>query len=303
MFNENCLISIVIPVYNSEQTLEECLQSILALSYINFELIIVNDGSSDSSEAIIQGYAQKDQRIKFITTENGGPASARNTAIAMALGEIVFFTDSDVVVNSDWVEKILSCFVEDEIAAVGGIVKAYSLDTVCERAEQMRYDEVVGTESAYVEALPTCNLAIKRSVLLEIGGFDEGYKHASTEDYDLCYRIRAKGYKIYLDANSYILHKHPVSLYGVVRRAFYHGVEKHKFEIKQKIQHIYRLKSFRGEIGKFLYDIACYLKRERSQEKLISIFYYFVFIFVGRVFGFIKYGVIELFNREHFYER
>lgn len=93
-------ISVIIPVYNAEELLLKCIESILAQTYTDWELILVDDGSPDNSGSICDDYVTKDQRIKVIHKPNGGVSSARNTGIDIATGEWLCFVDSD-----DWVEK------------------------------------------------------------------------------------------------------------------------------------------------------------------------------------------------------
>ena len=92
-------ISVIVPVYNVEPYLARCVDSILAQSYQNLEVILVNDGSKDGSGRICDGYAAKDSRVTVIHKENGGLSSARNAGLDMASGEYVAFVDSD-----DWIE-------------------------------------------------------------------------------------------------------------------------------------------------------------------------------------------------------
>ena len=93
-------ISIIVPVYNSEKYLGACIDSILSQSFRDFELILVDDGSRDSSPRICDDYAQKDGRVKVIHKANGGVSAARNDGLDIAKGEYVTFIDSD-----DWVER------------------------------------------------------------------------------------------------------------------------------------------------------------------------------------------------------
>ena len=92
------LISIIIPVYNAEKFLSHCINSILEQSYINLEIILVNDGSTDNSLSICEYYALKDNRIKVFTQANKGVSSARNLGIEKAQGEWIYFVDSDDLV-------------------------------------------------------------------------------------------------------------------------------------------------------------------------------------------------------------
>ena len=93
------LFSIIIPVYNVDKYLQACLDSVLGQTFSDWEAICVNDGSSDGSAAIMEEYAAKDDRIKVINQLNAGTATARNTGLRAALGDYIFFLDSD-----DWLE-------------------------------------------------------------------------------------------------------------------------------------------------------------------------------------------------------
>ena len=94
------MISIIIPVYNAEHYLRQCIESVIAQTFEDWEAILVNDGSKDGSLAICQEYAANDKRIKVIDKSNGGPSSARNKGLENAQGEFVYFMDAD-----DWIEK------------------------------------------------------------------------------------------------------------------------------------------------------------------------------------------------------
>lgn len=88
-------VSVIVPVYNAEKFLRECVESVLAQSFTDWELILVDDGSTDASPDICRNYAQKDKRIKVITKPNGGLSSARNAGLDKACGNYLFFLDSD----------------------------------------------------------------------------------------------------------------------------------------------------------------------------------------------------------------
>lgn len=93
-------ISVIVPVYNAEKYLKQCLDSLVSQTYKNIEIVCVDDGSSDGSLAILQEYSEKDERIKVISIENSGVSNARNVAIKNATGEYFAFCDSD-----DWFDK------------------------------------------------------------------------------------------------------------------------------------------------------------------------------------------------------
>ena len=100
------LISVVIPVYNVEPFLEECLDSVVRQTYKDLEIILVNDGSTDGSETICRQFALKDKRIKVICQENQGLAAARNSGLDAAAGKWIAFVDSDDVISPDMLEKL-----------------------------------------------------------------------------------------------------------------------------------------------------------------------------------------------------
>ena len=110
-------VSIIVPVYNTEKYLARCIDSILAQTFTDFELILVNDGSKDNSGKICDEYAQKDSRIVVIHKENGGVSSARNKGIDVAQGEWISFVDSDDWISSDF----LSSFTYDADLMICGI--------------------------------------------------------------------------------------------------------------------------------------------------------------------------------------
>ncbi len=105
--NEGPLLSIVVPVYNVEQYLVKCLDSILSQTLTDFEVIAIDDGSPDNCGKILDEYAQKDTRIRVIHKENGGVSSARNTALDIAQGEYIGFVDSDDYIDPDMYEYLV----------------------------------------------------------------------------------------------------------------------------------------------------------------------------------------------------
>ncbi len=103
---KNSLLSIIIPIYNGEKYLEDCLESILKAKSDNFEVIIINDGSTDKSYDICERFSKKDSRVKVITQENAGVSIARNNGIKHSKSDYIMFVDSDDILCVDW-ESIL----------------------------------------------------------------------------------------------------------------------------------------------------------------------------------------------------
>lgn len=101
------LISIIIPAYNAEKYLGECLRSIAGQTYANIEVVLVDDGSTDSTASVGREWEQKDRRIRYIRTENAGVSAARNTGIDMARGEWIGFVDADDFIDPGFVEILI----------------------------------------------------------------------------------------------------------------------------------------------------------------------------------------------------
>lgn len=136
------LISVIIPVYNVERYVEECLKSVLNQTYRNLEIIIIDDGSTDASAEICKRYALKDKRIIFLQQENQGVASARKNAFLHSTGEYVGFVDADDWIDSDLFEKMLQ-EIKDYDLITTGIFCEYSERVVeMDRLETGVYDTV-----------------------------------------------------------------------------------------------------------------------------------------------------------------
>ena len=139
--------SIIIPIYNTENYLEECIKSVINQTYENVEIILVNDGSPGNADEICKKYLAKDCRIKYFYQENQGVAIARNYGISNATGKYVFCVDSDDTIERDFINKIFKTFKQAnyDLVVIG--------KTLCER------------EIKRIGALPTCGLAFTKELL------------------------------------------------------------------------------------------------------------------------------------------
>ena len=114
----NPKVSIIIPVYNTEKYLEQCLESIINQTYKNIEIICVDDGSTDDSSAILHNFQQKDSRIKVYTQKNNGTGVCRNKGIMYSTGEYIMFVDSDDWLNLSAIEKVVDIFVSTGVKVI-----------------------------------------------------------------------------------------------------------------------------------------------------------------------------------------
>ena len=129
MKNNTPLISIVIPIYNTERYLHQCIDSILAQRVRDYEVLLVDDGSTDGSAAVCDEYAQKEPGVRVIHKQNGGLVSARNAGIAQAKGEYILYVDGDDRVDLNWLDvirhQILSAPEKPDIVVFGSAMIYY----------------------------------------------------------------------------------------------------------------------------------------------------------------------------------
>ena len=115
----NSLISIIVPVYNVQEYLPKCLDSIINQTYKNLEIILVDDGSTDNSGKLCDEYAERDKRIKIIHQKNSGQANARNKGIKESKGKYIAFVDSDDWIDEDFIETLEKYISNDNIVCCG----------------------------------------------------------------------------------------------------------------------------------------------------------------------------------------
>ena len=115
------MISVIVPVYNTEKYLHRCVDSILAQTFTDFELLLIDDGSTDKSGAICDEYAQKDSRVRVFHKENGGVSSARNVGLKNGRGEWISFVDSDDWVKKNFLDKLIVNSENVDLGCVGFI--------------------------------------------------------------------------------------------------------------------------------------------------------------------------------------
>ena len=170
-------ISVIVPVYNVEKYLSKCIDSILSQTYKNLEIILVDDGSPDSSPKICDKYKERDNRIKVIHKKNGGLASARNAGMDIATGKYIGFVDSDDMIAEDMYEVLL----ENMIKSNAEIAVCYKTDIL----ENLQTGKGIVEELNKTQALKkmvlgiefgshACDKLFKREILVSDIRFPEG---------------------------------------------------------------------------------------------------------------------------------
>ena len=196
------MISVVVCSYNGSATIRDTLEGLKKLTYPNFEVIVVNDGSTDNLAEIVKEYP-----VELITTKNQGLSNARNRGMLESKGEIVAYIDDDAYPDKYWLHYLATAFVRTGYGAIGGPNIAPPEDgpiADCVANAPGGPIHVLETDEL-AEHIPGCNMAFKKAALLEIGGLDPIFR-AAGDDVDLCWRIKDAGYKIGFHASAVVWH-------------------------------------------------------------------------------------------------
>jgi len=215
------MISIVIPVHNGAGTLSECLQAIGDCDYVEHEVIVVDDASSDSSAEVAARYNCRIVRLP----ENMGAARAKNLGAREAKGDIVLFTDSDIVLQPDTLRLVASHFEDPSIAgAVGLLGQRLRYDNFSSQFKNLwmyyTYQRLANSQAAKrgVGLFFTSIASIRRAVFEQMGGFDPNYSGASiTEDIEFGQRLLSAGHTVRLDGRLKVEHLKHYSFAGLLR--------------------------------------------------------------------------------------
>lgn len=208
-------ITVIIPAYNAERHLGQCLQALRQSNDQDFELIVIDDGSEDRTREVAAEYGAK----VLASAARSGPASARNLGAEHAGGAILFFIDSDVCVKADSIKKVKSRFKND--AKLDALIGSYdmapkSADFLSQYRNLMHaYVHQHGSEQACT-FWSGCG-AIRKEVFIEMSGFSEDYGRPAIEDIELGYRMVRAGRKIVLDHSLLVTHLKRWTFWGLVK--------------------------------------------------------------------------------------
>ncbi len=204
-------ISVIVAAYNSQGTILKCLESLCALTHPSYEIIVVDDGSTDRTPDLCETFGA----VRLIRLGRGGPSRARNIGVRNARGAIVAFTDADCVVESQWLGELEKAFVSPGVAGVGGDQKSPADESELGGRIQ-EFLKLSGFVTGYVKPDVTfretdhnasCNSAYRKSVFEQIGGFDE--TQFPGEDLELDLKIKQKGYRLIYNPAAIVGHYRP----------------------------------------------------------------------------------------------
>ena len=219
-------VLVVIPTKNAGKTLEKCLQSVCALDYPNYDVVVVDANSTDRTHEIVKRFKKVKLVVEPLTI-----AGAYNYALRKFKHLIFALTDADCIVPKNWL-KLLVPQVKGDVAAAGGFYKTAPDSNIFSRLVGLEFDARSKRFSEYVSRLNTGNLVISRDIALKIGGFDEIL--GAHQDADFGYTLRKNNYKMRYVSEADVYHYHRSSLGSFFKQQYWYGKEMPKVYFKHR---------------------------------------------------------------------
>ena len=226
-------ISVIIPVKNGGAVFEECLAALRASPRVRYEIIILDDCSTDNSKAIASNYSCRLVELPCSV----GPSTARNRGAQMARGEILFFIDADIIVRPDTIQKVSDIFQNKDVVAITGVLSEdirYGNFSSRYKNFWMRYTYLRMPDR--VSLFYTSVAAIRRELFLQTGGFDTAYKRPSVEDTDFGQRLEMMGGSVHLKRNLEVEHVKYYSLGGLLKTDFFRSADMIKMTLRKGLR-------------------------------------------------------------------
>ncbi len=220
-FNE-LKVSVVIPTFNSESTINDCLSSLINQTYPPYEIIVIDGGSLDSTVEKIKKYRD----ISLIEIKEDTPGIASNRGVENAVGDLIFFCDSDCIADKRNLEYHMRAYQRrDDIVGVMGSIRRVNTSTAVSdfRQKQMIVSEWTGNldkDGTLISYLNTANLTIEKDIFLE-NRFREDL--ISCEDVELFIRLKQNGYKILYEPRAVAYHHHPTTIEQLFKQFMWYG--------------------------------------------------------------------------------
>jgi glycosyltransferase involved in cell wall biosynthesis len=213
-------VSVVVPVYNAEQTIEHCVRSLLNLDYPGErELIFVDNGSADQSARILRGF---DGKIRILQEPKRGAAAARNCGIRGARYPVVAFTDSDCIVDPHWLRHVVGPLVDARVGAAGGRILAQRPCNPIEEFGERVHDAANAITLYKPPYVASANWASRKEVLENLHGFDESFLR--TQDVELACRMQQAGLTLAYAPKAIVYHLNHRTYRGLFGEGFAHGL-------------------------------------------------------------------------------
>ena len=223
----SALFSIIIPVYNRPQEVRELLETLLKQTSKDFEVIIVEDGSSEKCDTIVREYSDR-LPVTYYEKENGGPAAARNYGAAKAVGEWLIFFDSDCLIPEHYIQNATNELHNQECQLFGGADRSHPSFTPLQKAIDYSMTSILttggirGNKKSADKFYPrTFNMGIKKEVFRQIGGFSN---MRFGEDVDFSYKVKEGGYDSRLFHENWVYHKRRNTFRTFFKQVFNSGI-------------------------------------------------------------------------------
>lgn len=217
----NPSVSVILPAYNEENVIENTIHSILKSDYSNFELIVVDDGSTDQTAKIVSDRFQHDERVSLITKQNGGKSSAINRGFNESNGEIIVIFDADTSIAHNAISLLVDNFSDEQIAAVAGNVKIGNVRNLLTLWQHVEYVTGCNLERRSFDELncitvvPGAIGAWRKKAVVEVGYFEDD---TLAEDTDVTLKLLRKGYRITYEPNAYAYTEAPENLKSFIKQ-------------------------------------------------------------------------------------
>ncbi len=206
------IATIIIPTYNRAKILKKCLDALKEQTFKDFEIIIVDDGSTDETMEVIK--KTKELKIKYIYQTHSQQGTARNKGLLKAKGKYIFFIGDDIIPKEDWIEEHLKYHKRSKNMAVLGLTlwskdikKNDFMDYLAPNGPQFNYGKIKNENNCGWDFFWTSNISIEK-INLRNERFDENFKGWGYEDLELGYRLGKKGTKIHFNPNAIAYHHH-----------------------------------------------------------------------------------------------
>lgn len=270
------LISVIIPVYNTESYVRVCLESLVEQTYTNFEVLMIDDGSTDNSGEICQEYTERDSRFHYYRKENGGVSSARNLGIEYSRGNYLTFVDSDDWVEEDYLEVLYNAIIDESAGVSVSTYKRFSMEdnTWYVHSFQRGYEKRVFN---YLELI---------NELIDLDSFDHSYRFVSGKlvRRDILGAIRFNTltrlgedmefwFKIYLISPKLVYINRDSYVYRTIRSSNRHfNLIAIKSDLQQRENFIALLAARNIEVGRYVDNFVSLLKfrKKELEEKNLS---------------------------------
>ena len=283
-------ISVVIPVYNEEKRIDETLKALYNSSEQAYEIIVADGRSTDNTLSLI-----KNKYPKVICLDNAfrKASAGRNLGIKAATGDIIAFTDGDCLVDENWIKNIRKAFENEDIDGIGGkVLNAKAGNKYEEYWGNLAWNLIMSfpdqpyyvSEKKLNDAFVTANCAYKKSLLQEMGGFDDFFGN-NAEDIDLCWRALDKNAKLKYVPDVVIYAHNVTDLKGIIKKSYRNGIS------SSKLQKVYGSKfNFDGNIYKMLFKNLFNLYKKDAGLNFIELFFHLL----GKYSGSFQFGVINI---------